>query len=182
MRRQYLAPLGAILLLAASVTCWAQSTAYETVFKRFERGLSPRAALRVPHCGQNNENGTIYLSPTAITDVEPALADATCDGLDGATEATQDLVVLGYPLRPIYMRCILNGTLAAGESVVWQLRGGEADVPGFTCGIGAGQTTCHVLSRGRIKVEGSVPTAIRAVQVSNNADDDSKCVLIYAFD
>lgn len=179
--KRYLAPLGAILLLAASLTAWAQSTEYRDVYTNFTKGISPRGSMRTTYCGQNAENGTIYFSPVTITSVEPVLADATCDGLDGATEATQDVLITSHRMRPIYFRCLTNGTLGAGETMAFQVRFGEADVSGLGCTMAAGETVCSVLTRGDRVVQ-PMPTAVRVTQVSDNADDDSKCILIWAFD
>src|SRR5687768_14724169 len=90
--QRYLAPRGALLLIIMSLATWAKAgTVRETEFYNFQNGLSPRGALTVVYCGQNDENGVIYYTPAPIaTTAPPAMGDATCDGLDGATEATQD--------------------------------------------------------------------------------------------
>jgi hypothetical protein len=56
--------------------------------------------LDLLYCGQADENGTIYLSPTAGVNgvdlgdgVDYSISGTACDGLDGATETTQDLIV-----------------------------------------------------------------------------------------
>jgi hypothetical protein len=178
---RYLAPLGALLLLFASL---AQGAARrETEVYNFQNGLSPVGALRTAYCGQNEENGTIYLGFLGITRIEPAIADATCDGLDNPDEGTADGVHTSITgLRPLLMRCELSGTLAGVETVTYRLRAGLADVPDMTCSLSAGQNFCEALSRGARRIPRLTQVTVRVAQASDNADDDSKCVVIYAFD
>lgn len=138
------------------------------------------ATLRVAYCGQNDENSTVYFGPPVLTAAEPTLADATCDGLDSGTETTADVVLsAGLALYPKYMRCITNGTLGASETLTFQLRDDAASATGVTCALAAGETTCEVKVPTAAAVAAASATAVRAVQVSDNTDDDSKCVVLY---
>lgn len=138
------------------------------------------ATLRYSYCGQNAENGTIYVGGPVLTAVEPTLADATCDGFDNATEGTADIVLsAGLALTPKYMRCILNGTLGAAETVVFQLRDDTANVTGVTCSLAVGETVCEVLTPTASAIAAGSATAVSVVQSSDNSDDDSKCVVLY---
>lgn len=136
--------------------------------------------LRVAYCGQNDENNIIYQGPVGITAIEPALADATCDALDNGTEATADVVLsAGLALSAKYMRCTTAATLAAGESIIAQLRDDTADVTGVTCTIGEAATECEVLVPTASAIAAASATAMKVTQSSNNADDDLKCVVLY---
>lgn len=138
------------------------------------------ATMRVTYCGQNAENGEIFFGPQVLTGVEPALADATCDGFDNATEATADVVLsAGLTLIPKYMRCITNGTLGASETLSFQLRDDTDNVSGVTCSLAEAETTCEVLVPTAAAVAAGSATAVEANEASNNADDDSKCIVLY---
>ena|SRR5688500_15610718 len=183
--KRYLAPLGALLLIIMSIAslATAQGRMRETEFYNFQNGMSPIAGFRANYCGQHDENGVIYLSPGGFTVVEPVLADATCDGRDGATEATQDLGwTANAAFRPIYMHCLTNATLGAGETIVFQLRIDGADVPGMRCSLAVAGLVCDAKVAGRHKLPKGGQSAVQVTQVSDNADDDSKCIVIYAID
>lgn len=138
------------------------------------------ASLRVTYCGQNAENGEIFLGTPVLTAAEPTLADATCDGLDSATEATADVVLsAGLVLTPKYMRCILNGTLGAAETMSYQLRDDTANVTGVTCSLAVGETVCEVETPTAASIAAGSATAVEGNQASDNSDDDSKCVVLY---
>ena len=136
--------------------------------------------LRVNYCGQNDENNVIYHGPQAITEIEVALASATCDGFDNATEGTADVVLsAGLAMTPKYMRCTTAATLAAGESIIAQLRDDTADVTGVTCTIGEAATECEVLVPTASAMAAGSATAMKVTQSSNNADDDLKCIVLF---
>lgn len=138
------------------------------------------ATLRVAYCGQNDENNVIYQGAVGITAAEPVLADATCDALDNGTEGTADVVLsAGLSLTAKYMRCTTAATLAAGETITAQLRDDTADVTGVTCQIAEAQTECEVLVPTASAIAAASATAMKVTQVSNNADDDLKCVVLY---
>lgn len=137
--------------------------------------------LRVAYCGQLVENGEVFLGAPALTTVEPVLADATCDGLDSATEATADVVLSAtLALYPRYMRCVLNGTLGADETLTAQLRDDTANVTGVTCSMAEAQTTCEVATPTAAAIAAGSATAVEANEASDNSDDDLKCIVIYA--
>lgn len=137
--------------------------------------------LRVAYCGQLAENGEIFLGAPALTTVEPVLADATCDGLDSGTEATADVVLSAIlTLYPRYMRCILNGTLGASETLTAQLRDDTANVTGVACSMAAGETTCEVATPTAAAIAAGSATAVEANEASDNSDDDLKCIILYA--
>lgn len=137
-------------------------------------------SLRIAYCGQNDENNVIYQGPSPLTAVEPALADATCDTFDNATEGTADTVLsAGLVLTPKYMRCTTAATLGSGETITAQLRDDTADVTGVTCQITEALTECEVLVPTASSIAAGSATAMKVTQVSNNADDDLKCVVLY---
>lgn len=139
------------------------------------------ATLRVAYCGQLAENGEIFLGSPALTAVEPALADATCDGFDSATEATADVVLsTTATLYPKMMRCTLNGTLGASETLTAQLRDDTANVSGVVCSMAVGETTCEVRTPTAAAIAAGSAIAVEANEASDNADDDLKCVVWYA--
>ena len=139
------------------------------------------ASLRVAYCGENAENGITYFGANGITVLEDALGSAGCDALDNGTEATADVVLsAGLTMHPKYMRCITDGTLGSGETIVAQLRDDTADVTGVTCTIAEAQTTCEVLVPTAAAVAAGSATAVKVTQTSNNADDNAKCVLLYS--
>jgi hypothetical protein len=156
-------------------------TVRETEFYNFQNGFSPRGGLTITYCGQNDENGVIYHSPAALATIAvPALGDVICDGLDGATEGAQDLVTSNnVAFRPLFMKCSTAAVLAAAETMAFQLRAAEASVPGFACTIATGETTCDVAPVPRFIVPRAVPHTMRVTQVSDNADDDAKCIVNY---
>jgi hypothetical protein len=140
--------------------------------------------LTLTFCGQADENGTIYLSPTSgINGVDFAdgadysIAGTACDGLDGATEGTQDLVIFPeVAFKVMGMYCMTNGTLGASEALTLTLRSAAANVtPSVSCAVGEAATSCRSLSGTTTDVAAGAAVAVRAVQVSNNSDDDLWC-------
>lgn len=140
--------------------------------------------IRITLCGENAENGTTYMGPNELTVVEPALASATCDALDDTTEATADSVFsAGFAIRPVYMKCITDGTLGASETLTITLRSGAGAVAGFgTCSIAEAETTCETSTPSTAVIAAGATLAVQVVQVSNNADDNTKCVLFANID
>lgn len=137
-------------------------------------------------CGQADENGTIYLSPTAGVNgvdfgdgVDYSISSAACDALDGATEATQDLIVFPESaFKAMGMYCQQAGAevLGAGETMVFTLRAGAADtVPAITCTINAGERGCRSLVGTTTNVVANAAVAMKLVQTSNNTDQDAWC-------
>lgn len=195
-----------MVLLAGATIVWAYATQRQTVHLDFRNGITVRQGgtgsanasvvlpsgsisgaeaamgyLRVAYCGQLAENGEIFLGSVVLTAVEPTLADTTCDGLDSATEATADVVLsAGLTLYPKYMRCILNGTLGAAETLTAQLRDDTANVTGVTCSMAVGETTCEVLTPTAAAIAAGSTTAVEANEASDNTDDDLKCIVLYA--
>lgn len=138
------------------------------------------ATLRVTYCGQNAENGEIFFGASALTLIEPAIAGTECDALDSATEATADVVLsAALVLTPKYMRCTTNGVLGASETLSFQLRDDTANVTGVTCSLTEAETTCEVATPTAAAIAAGSATAVEANEASNNADDDSKCVVLY---
>ena len=136
-------------------------------------------------CGQADENGTIYYSPAVGVNmvdyadgVDYSIAGTACDGLDGATEATQDLVLFPHhALKVMGMYCMTNGTHAAAETATFTLRSGEANVtPSLACTVSEAQKSCATLSGTTTNIAANATMAVRAVMVSNNADDDHWCM------
>ena len=136
-------------------------------------------------CGQADENGTIYYSPAAGVNmvdyadgVDYSIAGTACDGLDGATEATQDLVLFpDNALKVMGMYCMTNGTHASAETATFRLLSGEANLtPTITCTISEAQNSCATLSGTTTNVAAGATLVVRAIMVSNNSDDDHWCM------
>lgn len=138
--------------------------------------------LRVVYCGENDENGAVFVGPVPLTTVDPVLADATCDALDSATESTADAIVsVLYALTPKYMACIHDATLGSGETIVYQLRSAEASISGLACTSVEATTGCEIALPTASAVALNATSAVSITQTSNNADaDESKCVVYYA--
>jgi hypothetical protein len=135
-------------------------------------------------CGQADENGTIYLSPAAgingaTIGARPELAGATCDGLDGAVEATQDIVIFpNNAFKVMGMYCMQNGAevLGAAETMIFTMRSAAADLtPTVTCTISAGETGCASLVGSTTNVAAGATVAMKLVMSSNNTDQDAWC-------
>jgi hypothetical protein len=142
--------------------------------------------LRVIYCGQADENGTIYLAPALAplggdTTASYAISSVACDALDNATEATADAPLLASTaLKARGMYCKTSGTLGAGETLVFTLRSAAADTtPVLSCALAAGDTECRTLAGTTTNIAGGATTAVKAVQVSNNTDDDVWCMVDY---
>jgi hypothetical protein len=139
-------------------------------------------------CGQAAENGTIYYGPaTAVFggdgSASYAISSAACDGLDNATEATADAPIftdIAFKVTGLY--CAQSGTLAAGEGVTFTVRSAAADTtPAITCDIQAGGKECRSLTGSTTDIAAGATIAIKAVQASDNTDDDHWCKLYIAY-
>ena len=136
-------------------------------------------------CGQADENGTIYYSPAAGVNmvdyadgVDYSIASAACDGLDGATEATQDLILFPHhAVKVMGMYCMTNGTHAAAETAAFTFHSGAAVVtPSLTCTVSEAEKSCATLSGTTTNVAANTTMSVQAVMVSDNADDDHWCM------
>lgn len=135
----------------------------------------------VQFCGQNDENGTIYLGPNTVAfggdGSDGSLASTACDALDSATEATADAPILAntaFQVKGFW--CKTAATLGTGESITFTLRSAAANtVPALSCTISESQTTCATASGTTTAIAAGATVAIKAVEVGDNADDDSWC-------
>lgn len=179
----------AVLALCVSLA-WGQSRHRTNQRYIFENGIElgtggggsqiGGGSLRVAYCGELAENGTTYMGPAELTTVEPALAGTACDALDNTTEATADVVLTaGRTLYPRYMRCITDGTLGAGETLAFQLRDDTTNVTGVTCSLVEAGTICEVYTPEAPGMAAGSASAVRAIEASNNADDNGKCVVVF---
>lgn len=139
-------------------------------------------------CGQADENGTIYLGPaTAVYggdgSASYAVGSAGCDALDNATEATADAPILTNTAFKIMGGvCKTDGTLGASETLAFTVRSAAADTtPQQTCSLAAGESDCSITTATTTDVAAGATIAIKAVQVSNNADDNLWCRLTIAY-
>lgn len=142
--------------------------------------------LDLVFCGQADENGTIYLSPTAGVNgvdfgdgVDYSISGTACDALDGATETTQDLVIfpeVAFKVMGMYCQQAGAEALGAGETMVFTLRAGAADLtPTITCTISEAQRGCRSLTGTTTNVAANAAVAMKLVQSSNNTDQDAWC-------
>lgn len=140
--------------------------------------------MQLVFCGQMNENGTIYFSPTSgvngvdLSDgVDYSVSGTACDLLDGATEGTQDLIV--FPDNAIHvtgMYCQFVGTLGASETASFTLHDDTAvTTPSISCSLAAGENSCADASHTTTAIAAGSALGIAAVQSSNNSDDDAIC-------
>ncbi len=152
---------------------------------RLDGGVS--AVLdRVIFCGENAENGTIFFGPaTALfggDGSDYSLGSVNCDALDNATEATADAPILtAAAFQVMGFRCKTDGTLGAGESIVFTLRSAAADLtPSVTCTISEAETECSDVTSTSTDVAAGATVAMKVVEASNNADDNAWCQAVIA--
>ena len=137
-------------------------------------------------CGQADEAGTIYLSPAAGVNgvdfadgVDYSISGTACDGLDGATEATQDLVIfpeVAFKVMGMYCQQAGAEALGAGETMVFTLRAAAADLtPSVTCTISEAQRGCRSLTGTTTNITANAAVAMKLVQTGNNSDQDAWC-------
>lgn len=138
--------------------------------------------FNVIFCGELAENGTTYLGPalaplTGDATASYAIGSAGCDALDNTTEGTADAPLFALAAFKIMgMWCQTDGTLGAGETLVYTMRTAEADtVPAITCTISAGQQECRTLTGTTTDIAANATVAMKAVETSNNADDNGSC-------
>lgn len=172
----------------ASVTLSTDNTGDGTDLVAPENGIgSDEAAVPVDQvvlCGELHEDGTTTLGPaTALFGGDGttsyALGGAGCDALDNETEATADNPLTGYgAFKVVGMWCRTDGTLAAGESIVYTARSAEGNlVPSVTCTIGEAAQTCRTMTATTTDVAAGATIAVNAAMTSNNADDNGWCKL-----
>jgi hypothetical protein len=144
------------------------------------------APIELIYCGQADENGTIYLSPTAGVNgvdlgdgVDYSISGTACDGLDGATEATQDLILfpeVAFKIMGGYCQQAGAEALGAGETIVFHYRAAAANVtPDLTCTISEAQRGCAIATGTTTNIAANAATAVQAVMTSNNTDSDLWC-------
>lgn len=139
-------------------------------------------------CGQADENGTIYYGPaTAVFggdgSASYAMSSTGCDALDNATEGTADAPIMtnvAFKVTSLY--CKQSGTLGSGEAVTFTVRSAAADTtPVISCVIGEGETDCRSLTASTTDIAAGATIAIKAVQASDNSDDDHWCKVGIAY-
>lgn len=143
-------------------------------------------------CGQMDENGTIYFGPVTAAFGEDgsdaSLSSAACDALDNATEATVDAPIFtDLSFKILGGWCKLAGTLGASETATFTVRTAAADVvttdgsnTTLTCSLATGEVECSIPYGTTTDIAAGATIAIKAVQVSNNSDDDGWCRLAIA--
>lgn len=148
---------------------------------------------RLIFCGQADENGTIYLGPATAPfggdgSASYAISSAGCDALDNATEGTADAPISALATKIHGMRCATAGTLGGGETLAFTLRtatGDAATTDGaattITCSLAAGETECRTNAGTTTNIAAGATLAVKAVQVSNNADDDLWCSVLVSY-
>lgn len=139
-------------------------------------------------CGQADENGTIYLGPVTTIfggdgSTSYAIGSAGCDALDNATEATVDAPILtNTAFKVMGGYCKTDGTLGAAETLTFTMRSAAADTtPAQSCALAAGESDCSITTASTTDVAAGATVAIKAVQVSNNADDNLWCRISIAY-
>lgn len=138
-------------------------------------------------CGQADENGTIYLGPVTAAyggnGSDASIAGTACDALDNATEATVDAPILtNTAFAVVGGVCKTNGTLGASETVTFTMRSAAADTsPVQSCVISEGESDCSITTSTTTDVAAGATIAMKAVQVSNNSDDDLWCRMTIAY-
>jgi len=139
-------------------------------------------------CGAAAENGTIYYGPaTAVFggdgSASYAISSPACDALANGAEATADAPIFtNVAFKVTGMYCKQSGTLGAGEAVTFTLRSAAADTtPAISCTINAGETDCRSLTATTTDIAAGATVAVKAVQASDNADDDHWCKIYIAY-
>lgn len=144
-------------------------------------------------CGQLDENGTIYFGPNTTVfggdaSASSAVGSAACDALDNATEATADAPIFtNNSFKIMGGWCETDGTLGAGETLTFTVRTAAADAvttdgsnTSLSCSLAAGETDCSIPYGTTTDVAAGATIAIKAVEVSDNADDNAWCRLAIA--
>ena len=136
------------------------------------------ALVDIYFCGQNDENGTVYIGPVTNLALRETIGSTACDALDSATESTADAPLgIGTTIYPKMLSCYTDGTLGSGETLAFQLRSAEASVTGTACSLTEAQTACSDLSTVGTSITASATLAVSVIQASNNSDDNSLCIL-----
>lgn len=138
-------------------------------------------------CGEAAENGTNFFGPSTGAfggnGADLSLASAACDALDNADEGTADAPLftnVAFKITGLF--CKTDGTMGAGESVVYTVRSAVAGAtPAITCTVGVGETDCRSLTGSTTDIAASATIAIQSTQSSNNVDDNGWCKLYVAY-
>jgi len=138
-------------------------------------------------CGQNVNASTVYFSPVVATfngsAVKPIPGDGVCDGFDGATEATQSLLVSAQmpALRCSAITCWVSSDPAS--NVVFTFRAADAATAGgtLTCtvpGTGSAQNCVGRAEAGKgAYVPAAAEIAIQAVTLEDLSLQDAACTV-----
>lgn len=138
-------------------------------------------------CGQLDENGTIYFGPATGSwlhdGTDYSLGSTICDGLDDATEATaDDILLVSTSIKVHGFFCHFSGTLGSGETIAFTARSAEADIATtdgaattLTCTISEAEDSCVATAGSTTSIADNATIAMQAVMTSDNADDDAWC-------
>lgn len=144
-------------------------------------------------CGENAENGVTYFAPATApfggTWATPVnLGSVGCDALDNTTEATADAPISTLATKVHGMYCVTDGTLGAGESIVFTLRtaaGNAVSKDGgsstLTCTISEATTACRTNKGTSTNIAAGATVAMSVTETSNNADDNAWCSVLVSF-
>jgi hypothetical protein len=157
-------------------------------------GAGEIGALLLPviFCGELAENGTTYLGPSTGAfggnGADLSIGSTACDALDSTTEATADTPLFtNTPLKWMGLLCKTDGTLGASETIVFTARTAAADVvttdstaTTITCTISVGESECRSLVGSTTNIAAGATVAVKAVETSNNSDDNAHCVALMA--
>ena len=138
-------------------------------------------------CGQADESGTIYMGPATAAfggdGSDASIGGTACDALDDATEGTADApIVTNVAFKILGALCTTDGTLGAGETVVFSLRtAAAATVPAQTCTVSEAESDCSITTATTTDVAAGATIAVKAVQSGDNADDNLWCRLTIAY-
>lgn len=133
-------------------------------------------------CGELAENGTTYFGPSTGAfggnGADLSIGSVACDALDNTTEATADAPIFsaGVAFRVLGGYCKTDGTLGASETLTFTVRSATGSLSGPTCVIGVGGTDCKFGPQTSNVLPGGT-LAIKADEVSDNADDNGWCML-----
>lgn len=138
-------------------------------------------------CGQADENGTIYLGPATAAfggdGSDASIGSTACDALDNATEATADAPILtDTAFKILGGICKTDGTLGASETLTFTFRSAAADtVPQQTCSLSEGESDCSITTATTTDIAAGATIAAKAVQASDNSDDNLWCRATIAY-
>lgn len=139
--------------------------------------------VNIVFCGQQANNGTIYLGPADDSydagGGEYAIGGVACDALDSATEATADgpiSIASNNAIKVTGMTC--KASSSGSNGVAFTLRtGAAATTPSIGCTVATSATTCTDNAFTTTDIVAGATMAVRAVNTEDLSAQDGWCVV-----